>query len=273
MVAENADPAIGSFPLLILSHGAFGAARNYSWIAECLTRQGNIVAGVSHYSESWVYGPGTIDPATASAPWLRPPDCTAALDILLDDTSPFRSIINPVAIGAIGHSSGGATVIALSGAVFSPAAMQDYCASDPARGDKGCSYGDTRLPPPKADESTRSYRDHRIRAIIALDPALGPGYPASTLAEVKIPVLVVGAVDNDFLPFEWHAAHYARHIPKAALLPLTTGEGHFVYLDSGHSDQTAAGVSLCRDRPGVDRDQVHHRLCGVIADFFAYHLF
>ena len=176
-------------------------------------------------------------------------------------------------IGALGHSSGGATVVALAGAVYDPGAMERYCASDAARLDLGCAYARSGPPLSSAgEEARRSYRDSRIRSIVALDPALGPGYAPESLAAVTVPVHVVGAVDNDFLPFASHAGHYAAAIPGASLTALTGGEGHFVYLDACNLDREANGVPLCRDRPGVDRAEVHASLAGVITDFFKAHL-
>ena len=51
--AEGAPALDSACPAIVLSHGAFGAANNYSWIAEHLARQGYLVAGVSHYRESY----------------------------------------------------------------------------------------------------------------------------------------------------------------------------------------------------------------------------
>jgi predicted dienelactone hydrolase len=264
-VARDAEALEGRHPLVVLSHGAFGAARNYSWIAEHLARSGYLVAGVSHYRESPAYGPETIDPAAALRPWLRSQDCSFALSHLLTQST-FRGVIDSARIGALGHSSGGATAIALGGALFDPAAMQQYCASEAARLDKGCVYGRNASPLPRPGaEARRSYRDERVRAIAALDPALGPGHDPTSLT---VPVLVVGSVENDFLPFEAHAGRYARLIPGASLTRLTGGEGHFVYLDVCQWDREANGVPLCRDRAGVDRAAVHERLRGVIASFF-----
>ncbi|MDX1383702.1 MAG: hypothetical protein R3190_08675, partial [Thermoanaerobaculia bacterium] len=82
-----------------------------------------------------------------------------------------------------------------------------------------------------------------------------------------VPVLVVGAVDNDFLPFEYHAAHYARELPQARLLGLDDGEGHFAFLDPCNLDLEVNGVPLCRDRPGVDRIEVRRRLVAEIDAF------
>lgn len=178
----------------------------------------------------------------------------------------------------MGHSSGGATVIALAGAVFDPQAMRQYCQSDDSRGDRGCGYG-TNLPtealrrgesPPA--EATARYRDERVRAVVALDPALGPGYDAPSLSQVSIPVHIIGAVENDFLPFAHHAGRYARLIPGASLTPLAHGEGHFVFLNECAGDLEAQGVALCKDREGVERSAVHARLEETIRTFLAEHL-
>jgi len=268
-VAENAAPEAARHPLVLLSHGAFGSARNYSWAAEHLARRGFVVVGVSHFRESPAYGPETIDPLFALQPWHRTRDCSFALDrVLAPDL--FGQLVDPGRIGALGHSSGGATAIALGGARFDLAAMVRYCASVAARGDKGCAYASTggpALSPPP--ESSADHRNDRIRAIVALDPALGPGHDP---AGVTVPVHLVGSVDNDFLPFEAHAGRYARLIPGASLTRLDHGEGHFVYLDPCTWDREANGVPLCRDRPGVERGRVHAMLQPVIARFFEEHL-
>jgi predicted dienelactone hydrolase len=269
MVAPDASPLEEEHPVIVLSHGAFGAARNYSWIAEALARRGFVVLGVSHYRESFVYGPETIDPSAVLQPWQRPLDCSAALDFLLAQPQ-FEKITDPARIGALGHSSGGATVIALAGAVFDPEAMQEYCASDEARGDRGCLYGAQQPRPTEA--ARRSYRDERIRAVVAMDPALGPGYDARSLSMVRVPTHIIASVENDFLPFAHHAGRFARLIPGASLTPLAHREGHFVFLDECSGDLSAQGVPLCRDREGVQRRIVHGRLAEIVGQFFQQHL-
>ena len=69
-----------------------------------------------------------------------------------------------------------------------------------------------------------------------------------------------------------HAGRYARLIPGASLTRLEGGEGHFVFLNVGEKDVSIYGVPLYRDRPGVDRAQVHARLADVIRRFFDAHL-
>jgi predicted dienelactone hydrolase len=182
----------------------------------------------------------------------------------------FRERVDSSRVGALGHSSGGATVMALGGATLDPAALSAYCRSDAGLVDRGCQYArQSEASPPAPAEATRSYRDSRVNAIVALDPAAGPGHDATSLAQVHVPVLVVGSEDNDFLPFEHHAGRYAALLPNAVLVKLQDGEGHFVYLNSCTSDLAANGVPLCVDRRGVDREAVHAKLAPQIRAFFS----
>ncbi len=265
-VVEDAPVGDEAFPVIVLSHGAFGSARNYAWIAEYLARRGYVVCGVSHFGESPVYGVETIDPSTVLDPSDRVVDCSFALDRVL--AGALLENVDPSRVGALGHSSGGATAIALAGGRFDPAAMARYCASEEAAEDRGCAYGRLPAAAPARPPAPRLHHDPRIRAVVALDPALGPGFDPDSLSEISIPVHVVGAVDNDFLPADAHAGRYAALIPGCSFTRLSEGEGHFVFLNGCDSDLEANGIPLCRDRPGVDRRAVHASLGPLIAGSF-----
>jgi predicted dienelactone hydrolase len=269
--AEDAEIHVENAPAILLSHGAFGSAQDYGWLAEHLARNGNVVVGVSHFGESLLYGGDTINPAAVLDPGSRPRDCSVALDFVLREP-PFRGTVDAERVGALGHSSGGTTAVELVGGCFDPQAMGEYCASDVEQRDRGCDYARSGAVPSSAGGRAASHRDERVCAIVALDPALGPGYSAGSLAAVSVPVHIIGSVDNDFLPFDAHANHFAQHIPGASLTRLNGGEGHFVYLNSCSFDIDANGVPLCRDRAGVDRDEVHERLKPIIAEFFEQQL-
>ena len=271
--AEGAAAATGAFPLVVLSHGAFGAARNYSWIAEHLARSGYVVAGVSHFGESYVYGVETIDPASVTDVTDRARDCSFVLDQIVDGSG-LGVPVDAARVGAIGHSSGGATVAALAGGVYDRDGMLRYCAVEAPTEDRGCDYA--RIPGGgggrEAHQPRPDLRDRRITAVMLLDPALGPGFDAASLGGITVPCHVVGSVRNDFLPIEQHAARYARLIPGTVLTRLDDGQGHFIYLDVCSSDREANGVPLCRDRDGVDREATHERLREVVREFFDTHL-
>jgi len=267
-VAQKAPIASGRFPVVLLTHGALGAATNYSWISEQLARFGFVVVGVSHFGESPVFGQSTVDPATVGHFGARTRDLSFALDFALT-RSKWAAAMDGERVGALGHSSGGAVMTMLAGGRYRPEAMAAHCRSREAERDRGCRYpvdasSESAAEPPTADP--------RVRALVLLDPAVGPGFDDVGLAPVKTRTLVIGSVDNDFMPFAFHAGRYARLLPNVDVIRLEKGEGHFVYLDECLLPIEAMGVRLCADRPGVVRREVHAALCNRIVDFFTQNL-
>ena len=202
------------------------------------------------------------------SPWLRTEDCTFALTHLIE-RSPLGEFIDADRIGAIGHASGGATVLELAGAAYDAGAMQEYCRTDSAKGDRGTSYARFHI-------GLRGFkihrgqtrRDGRVKVVVALDPSLGPGHSVESLKRVRIPVHIVAALADDYQPFGVHAARYARNIPGAGLTSLAHGEGHLVFVDQCKGDRRNAGLSLCHDADTVDRERVHRRLRTMVREFF-----
>lgn len=114
----------------------------------------------------------------------------------------------------------------------------------------------------------QSYADSRISSIVALDPALGPGFYDFSGIRPTLSSLIVGSTQNDFVPFAHHAARFARALPNSETYWLRSGEGHFVFLNECTLAIEANGVPLCEDDQGVSRAQVHARLSVVIREFF-----
>lgn len=264
-VVEAGPIAPGRFPLIVLSHGALGAARNYSWLAETLARNGYIVAGVSHFGESYVHGPQTVDPTAVLRSWERPLDISAAITYILEH-SRFAQSINAHQIGFVGHSSGGATAMNLAGVLFDGEKIADYCAANVAPDDRGCDYADAE-PNQQRIPVIQSYADPRIQTLVALDPALGPGFFDYSNVDPALKMLVVGSADNDFLPLKHHAGNIAAKLPNTKTHWLKQGAGHFVYLNECDLDLKANSVPLCIDRNGVSRAAVHTELRALILQF------
>ena len=135
--------------------------------------------------------------------------------------------------------------------------------------DRGCGYRSGASPQPV---TAAPIADSRVRAVVLLDPALGPGFDKAGLARVKAPALVIGSVANDFMPFVLNAGRYAGFLPNAEAIRLDRGEGHFVYLDECSIPVDAMGVPICVDRTGVNRGDVHQRMGAAIIAFFTRHL-
>jgi predicted dienelactone hydrolase len=270
--AEPCDATICLSPkqsrhrVAIISHGAFGSPREMNWLGYALASQGWVVAGVAHFGESWVYGAENIDLSTAMRFWQRPQDVSFAIDSLSKEGL-FNSSLNTDKIIMLGHSSGGFTSLAMAGATLAAGKSQSYCTSAKATDDRGCDYGKQNKREPMSEDRLKKMgllqaqmRDERVAAVIALDPALGHGVSEKSLKNIKIPALILGSVDNDFLPFSAHAQYYADHIQAAKLVGIEQGAGHFVYIDKCDSDRQVKGVALCQDRDGVDRKAIQQQI-------------
>jgi predicted dienelactone hydrolase len=210
-------------PLIMLSHGDRGSSVDQSWLAEELAADGYIVAAVSHWLNTWKKN----TPEATLKVWDRPKDIRFTMDELLAHEV-WGPRIDAQRIGAAGHSAGGYTSLALAGAIYSPLQMSKYCEAQ--AGARECNLGDgADLESIDFTQSKASYRDSRIKAVVAMAPALGPGIKPGSLAELDIPVLVIAAEDDALLKYELNAEVYAKHVPRAEILILPKG-GHFVFM-------------------------------------------
>lgn len=223
--------------------------------------------------------------------WLRPPDISAVITHVSAGSSLLSTSVAERQIAFVGHSSGGATALFLAGLSFAGERLAAYCGSELSVHDRGCDYSDQEeadregADQEEADQEGAGqealspldgppgldYGDPRIRAFVALDPALGPGFAGIADQDVSAApsgnVLLVGSVNNDFLPFQHHAQRIAELLSGARRLWLDEGEGHFVYLNECDLDTAANGVPLCTDRPEVSRAATHERLITQISEF------
>jgi predicted dienelactone hydrolase len=263
-VADKASITAKKLPLILFSHGAMGAASNYSWIAEYLARKNYLVIGVSHFGESPVFGFDSIDAASVARFGDRTQDLNFALEFIVE-RSKYAENVDSKRIGAIGHSSGGASVLMINGAEFSPKKLVEYCQRSKPGDDKGCDYPRGVETDIKRFMPTKSNRV--FKAIVALDPAVGQGFTKNGLKSSITPTLIIGSVKNDFLPFKFHSEYLAKQIKNSEIIRLDNREGHFVYLDECSLPIKIMGIPLCTDANGVDRKAVHTKLAIAIEQF------
>lgn len=251
----------------LISHGAFGSPREMNWLGLGLASEGWLAIGVAHYGESWVYGRETVDYASISKKWLRSQDISFVLDQLFAGTVTETPIADDK-ITVFGHSLGGYSALSLVGADYNIDAMFEYCKSAITT-DRGCRYGSSKGKQVEHINTVSEVDvfDERVAAVVSLDPALGPSVSKESLININVPTLIVGSVENDFLNYSAHANYYASTIKGAKLIALNEGEGHFVYLDKCDHPHQAIGVSLCKDKSGIDRTKVHTHLMSEITRF------
>jgi predicted dienelactone hydrolase len=261
--------AAGPRPMVLLSHGDRGQSTNLAWLAEALAEQGYWVAGVDH----WLNTTLNNEPKETLRLWNRPLDIRFVLTRLLADPV-WGPRIDPRRIGVAGHSSGGYTAFALSGAIFEPERMAAYCQSD-SRGPDCDLTSEADAAQVDFAQASKSYRDERIRASFAMAPAVGAGIQVSSLARITTPVHVVTTRNDELLDPTRNAMHYARHTPGAVLTIREQG-GHFVYLSRCSSLSVVftyfLEFDICGTRSPVDRGLAHQEIAELAVEFFDQNL-
>ncbi|MGB1563191.1 MAG: alpha/beta hydrolase family protein [Sinimarinibacterium flocculans] len=253
-------------PLVMLSHGDRGSNVDQSWLAEALALQGYVVAAVSHWMNTWREN----TPEATIKVWDRPLDIRFALDELAAHPA-WHARIDFARVSAVGHSAGGYTALALAGAIYSPRRMSEYCNAQ--SGARECRLGDgADLESIDFTAARDSYRDPRIRAVVAMAPALGPGVEPGSLSRIATPTLIIAARDDELLDYDLNAKAYADRIPGAQILPLPKG-GHFVFMPEctlmGKAVTWFHRFDICGRRAGMvaDRPGQHEQIVKAITVF------
>jgi pimeloyl-ACP methyl ester carboxylesterase len=118
------DVAIGSKPvdkvkaLILLSHGIGGSELGHSFLAQALARNGYLVAALRHPGDNW-QDRSLIEKSPERYFDERPRQASRVIDAILADPAWKDRIATDSRgprVGALGHSAGGYTVLALAGA-------------------------------------------------------------------------------------------------------------------------------------------------------------
>lgn len=274
--ADGARPAAGRFPLIALSHGTGGSAQIMAWLARGLASRGYVVAAVNHP------GNNALEAYTAEGFllwWERARDLTTVIDLLRHDTE-FGRTIDPTRIGAAGFSLGGYTVIEIAGARTDPALFRTFCRSAQAEGcvdppefpNLFARWADleatNRAFQQAVSQAGRSYRDSRVRSVFAIAPALGPAFIPDSLRRLAIPVAIVAGIEDRIVPIASNAQRLAKLIPRASLMLLPDGVGHYTFLAICTEAGRRMQPTLCTDASGIDRDRIHQRTIDGAIQFF-----
>jgi predicted dienelactone hydrolase len=264
-VAVQAPPDAAFKGLIILSHGTGGAELGHSSLAEGLAAGGYIVAALRHPGDNfqdrsvWQRPPGAFFSE-------RPKHASSVIDALLSDPE-WKDRIAADArgprVGAVGHSAGGYTVIALAGGQPDLSRIVAHCqvhrADDPIFCGMGRT-GETQSAPIPAQT------DKRVRAVVALAP-LGVMFTEASLAQVQIPTAIYAAELDRWLVPRFHAEWIAKNVPRAQF-HLVRGAWHFAFMDTPSSAIMTPDGDVAADPPGFDRAAMLKGLRAELPAFF-----
>lgn len=240
-------------PLILVSHGTGGIDMTHHELASALARSGYIVAALTHPGDNFRDRSLVGSPKYLSE---RPRQVSRVIDALLADAA-WQQRIDAARIGFLGHSAGGLTGLALTGATPSIAAAVRHCAANYEKDSWFCSVSGSKeiaIKNVKQAEylpSVPNSLDTRIRSAALLTP-VGAFFTETELKKIAVPVLVLLAGKDAVLTPRFHTAFVGRSVPDSEVITSEAG-GHFMLVSKMNFNPVAInGAELNQDPPGFD---------------------
>ncbi len=279
LVSPGAPAIPGQFKgLILLSHGTGGMELNHHNLATRLARDGYLVAAVRHPGDNFQDRSMIATGAYLSE---RPRQLSRVLDALL--ASPEWAPQIPLErIGALGHSAGGYSVLAMAGGQAEGQRSAHHCrtvqddpgfcalAKAPAASQPPAAQTATVAAAPITSPGPVSAADPRVRAVFVMAP-MAVVFTPQSLAAIQVPVRVMMAEHDTVLAGKYHGAYVAANLPKAQATTVA-GAGHFAFMAQPTVALPSAAGDAAANPPGFDRVAYLPELEDQVSRFFAAQL-
>jgi predicted dienelactone hydrolase len=267
-VAIGGKPVDKVKALILLSHGTGGSELGHSVLAQALARSGYLVAALRHPGDNW-QDRSLIEKSPERYFDERPRQASRVIDAILADPAWKDRIATDSQgprVGALGHSAGGYTVLALAGARPDLSRMRKHCLAEAVEDPIFCGMGRSGEATQPLPAATPSLKDERVRAIVAMAPA-GVLLTAESLASVRAATIIYEAELDRFLVPRFHAEWVASNLP-APNLHRVPNAWHFAFMDSPSMSLPSPDGDVGANPSGFDRDAFLKQLAGEITAFF-----
>lgn len=266
-----ADMSDAPYPLVVFSHGSGGFRYQSLWLTEHLASHGFVVMASDHPGNTILDNSDDGEDAERLVRQYvyRPNDVLRQIDHAetMTNDGPLSGVIDTDNVAVSGHSFGGYTAMAASGARLNFDQLADYCESvNPnSERDTVCFLNqfeaaiaearDLASPPDGAWPPTT---DPRIKAAVALAPWNGPILDQDTLAARTTPtMIVVGTSDPVTIPERDAYAIYRRMDSAPRHLITLENAAHFVFVNDCPPGVAQFGLfDRCSD-PVWDMQRAH----------------
>lgn len=277
-VAINGAPAPAVKGLIVISHGTASTELGFATLAQALARHGYLVASVEHVGDTWQDQSMRATPGRYFAE--RPRQVSRVIDTVLADPQ-WSSRLAPGAdgrplIGAIGHSAGGYTVLALAGGKPVLSRLRAHCEAEAAQDpvlcklSRGIGIGSASAQAGGTADGQEEpvQADARVRAVMALAP-MGVAFSPSLLAAITVPVAIYAGEKDTFLVPRFHASWVMQNMNGTrTTLQLVPSAGHYAFMNTPTMDLPSPDGSVAADPAGFDRAAFLNRLAQESVAFF-----
>ncbi len=256
-----------TFPLVILSHGTGGNRFGLAWLAISLAKRGYVIAAPDHWGNTF----DNKIPEYFVRYWERPLDMSFLINQILTDQS-LSQYISKYKIGMVGFSFGGYASLALAGADLNCNLLKTNSKTQQGKKEFNVpELGDLRklIETIPCERVQNSFKDSRIKAFVAIAPALGLGFDnIEQTKSINSPILIIGAKNDQIAPISTNAQNYKNLIPSSKYIMIEGKVGHYIFLNEGNESLKKEATKYYKDDKSINRDAVHRKVEKEIIDFF-----
>ena len=266
--APGAPAAASVRGLIVVSHGTAGTELGHARLAEALAARGYLVAALRHPGDNWQDQSLRLQRAEQYFE-ERPRQVSRVIDALLADAAWSPRIARDARgprVGAVGHSAGGYTVIALAGGQAAPERIATHCREHGADDPIFCSLPRGTSGAAAQPAGGAPLMDARVRAVAALSP-MGVVFDPASLRRVTTPVAIWVADLDRFLVPRFHGEWAAQQLPSTPLRHVPNA-WHYAFMDAPTVPIPSPDGDLAADPPGFDRSRFLEQLGRELGDYF-----
>ncbi len=273
---QDAQPAAGKFPLVVISHGSEGTYLGHRNIALALARRGIIAAAVLHPRDNFRDASGTGHRIVWDG---RPRQISALIDVLLKDVR-WGKLIAQNKVGAFGFSLGGYTVLSLLGAEHNLPVLIAHCqkhgANDPIcelRGGLASAMQSIYKAEYEDSAAVASHYDQRVRVALVADPVAAVFTKESLSVLADVPLKIYLPEYGDALTGQFHGGRVHRllaqqqrqHPPE---LQQVAAAKHMGFLAPFPQEVALTIPGLLEHADGFDWEAFQQQFAVEVADYF-----
>lgn len=245
-------------PLVVISHGFAADRRFLGYLAQHLASHGLTVAALEHPGSNitWLSQMALGETSAAGLGDLLPVqefiDRPKDVSFLLDELSRLnrysallRHQLDVDDVTVIGHSLGGYTALALSGATVDLQGLAEFCQS---RSLFGLSPADLLQCTAVDLLQVPNLRDPRVTQVMALNPLMGRIFGESGLSNVQVPSLILSASEDPITPaVSQQLLPYTKLKTESRYLVTAIGATHLSMGDPRNLNYNLVQNSLLRE--------------------------
>ncbi len=210
-------------PVVLFSHGNMGITFQSYFLMEHLASHGYIVVSPEHLGNTFSDNDESRKPELI---FRRPEDISDAFDWLSTESDVQECIDPDAGFAVIGHSFGGYTALAISGAVIDTEATAARCAEY-----GGWLCDDVAEWAAEHGDGIYERRDPRVWAGVPMTPAAYETLIGG-LAEIEVPQLIWGGAKDDLTPVDTVVRPIFAGVEASKSMGTIEGAGHYSFTNA-----------------------------------------